>query len=111
MKKTRFKIAVLALVVMLLCIGYFVAPVRPAIAAWAANQYIQRHYQQYDLPPADIVAIGYRDFYCFRWITEYGAQSLGSNGYSAFVACNGWLPFIVQESFLWEGQDLIPTDP
>ncbi|MEG1684178.1 MAG: hypothetical protein RR295_10115 [Oscillospiraceae bacterium] len=104
MKKSRVQTVVLMLLALLLCVGYFATPIRPEIARFTANRYLQKQYPQYAFPPAEIVSTGYRQFYWFEWVTDYGAQSL-NNPYFAYIACNGFLPFLVQESELWQLKD------
>ena len=101
MKKIRRKLAVPILLVAVLSIGYFVAPVRPAIAAWTADRYLQNKYPEYDFPAAEILSTGVHEFYCFQWITDYGAQS-HNDRYGVWVQLNGWFPFIPQGSMLWQ---------
>ena len=102
----KMKIIILAvfLLAIMLCIAYFTTPIRPAIANITANRYIQNHYQQYNLPPSEILSVGYSSYYRFTWVTSYGAQSMNDD-YFASVTLNGWFPFIVQQSTLWENQN------
>ncbi len=109
MKKVILKYVVPVLLTVLLCIGYFASSIRPAIAVMVANRYIQNHFQQYDCAPAKLVATGYQYFYGFERITDYGVQSLNSK-YIAYVELDGWLPFIIEKSYLWErkeGEDIL----
>lgn len=99
--KGRLKITIALLFVVLLCFCYFATPVRTVIAAQTANRYIQSHYEQYDFPPAEILSSDYHNCYWFEWITDYGAQSI-NNPYAIWVELNGWFPFVVQSSILWE---------
>lgn len=104
MKKKWYKIALPVMLVILLVIVYFAAPVRPAIAAWAANNYIESHYEQYDFPSAEIVTYSHHEYYFLEWLADYGAQSL-TETHIVYVELNGWFPFVVQRSVLWETHD------
>ena len=103
-KKVWIQISALVLLVILLCVIYLATPIRPLLAERAANKYIQSHYDQYSLPPAQILATSHTDRGHFTWITQYGAQSYTDDHLIA-VQLNGWLPWIVDDCIFWEKQD------
>lgn len=105
MKRLSAKIALAVLIIIALGIVYFATPIRSAIAKAAADRYLQSHYAQYELPPAEIVGVGYTEYYrFFKWVNGYSAQSYSSD-HIAVIELNGWLPFLVADSHLFKVQD------
>lgn len=105
MKRKGLKIALAVLIVIALCVVYFATPIRTAIAKATADSYLQRHYAQYELPPVEIVGVGYTEYYSIlKWVNGYSAQSYNSE-YLAAIELNGWLPFLVEDAYLWNTQD------
>lgn len=79
---------------------------RPALARVTANRHIQERYGAYEFPPVEeslsVELRGRRALgVMVEWVAEYGAPA--ENGqYLAVVNVNGWLPFLVEESRLYE---------
>lgn len=105
MKKRAAVLLTLAFLLLLAGV-YFLAPVRPAIARAAANRHIQERYGAYELPPVEeSLSVGLSGRRVLgvmvEWVAEYGASA--ENGqYLAVVNVNGWLPFLVEGSRLYE---------
>ena len=96
----------LALAFLLLAGMYFLAPVRPALARVTANRHIQERYGAYEFPPVEenlsVELPGRRVLgVMVEGVAEYGAAA-ETGQYLAVVNVNGWLPFLVEESRLYE---------
>lgn len=108
-KKRLLLGAVLFLLVVLAV--YFFAPVRPAIARWAADRHIEEQYPEYEFSPAESVAEGREGSRVLGWMLEWTSDyTAGSQEGECvvMVTVNGWLPFLVEESRVYEvdGNDL-----
>ncbi len=104
----------LTLAVFLLLAGvYFLAPVRPALARAMANRHIQERYGACEFPPVEenlsVELRGQRVLgVMVEWVAEYGA-SAEKGQYLVVVNVNGWLPFLVEKSRLYQvsGNELV----
>lgn len=106
MKKS--KVLLIILVVVLLLISYLALPIRPAIAEETANNYVNRYYSEYGLTTAEYIGPEYHSYYSLQWIDNYGFQSQKDELIAA-IYVDGWFPFIVKESGLYElvGDNLV----
>lgn len=89
------------LLVVVLFVTYFVTPIRPAIARAAGDRYIQNRYSEYGFPSAELFSVGRQSYYWLEWTTDYSVASQ-KDQYQVVVTLNGWLPFLVEKSALWE---------
>lgn len=109
MKKGKGKFLVFLLVIFIIVLVYFVTPLRSVIANKTADQYIQKHYAQYDFPRSEIVSIGYHENRYLEFATDYVAQAFNDQ-YIVSIELNGWLPMIVQNATVWEIENGAPVE-